>query len=1248
MSNWRADFAEADPRYGPVPLWWWSGEPITTERIRWQMGKLRQAGLRNLCVINLAPSGPCYGSGADDPPFFSEPWWELFGCAVREAERLGMFLWFYDQIGFSGANFPSRLVAENPAFAGHRLVRQPAGTALAEGATLLHRTDGQVIASVRQGFDWLDPAASAALLDRIHGEMERRFSDDLGRVIVGSFQDELQPMSTWSPRLPEAYRQRYGEDLLPRLPLLVDGGKDAGPLRRRFYGLLGELAEEAFFRPLGDWHKRFGMLLGCDQAGPGRKVDPHGAQRLYLDYFRTHRHFSAPGSDMDGEAKPHASLAHINGLPRVWLEGFHSSGWGGTVEETLHWLVPWLQAGVTLFDPHAIYYATRGGWWEWAPPDTGWRQPYAEHYPIFADLVARICWLLTQGRHVCDIAVYYPGQAVWEHMSPGDGRPEEHPQSIANRDPDEAVSRIRQTYWSLVGQQDRHHASPGALRAARWDFDVLDDGALAGGHITAGALEVGEERYRVLLLPGVLPPDPEARRRLEQWADQGGLIIGVSMPEGADLPARAAVVDAPDAAVAALSDHLRREADGPGLCLHRRGEMGDVFLLLPDTGLLPMHRAAGAPPALPVETPWRLCAAGTPELWDPVTGTSRPLAHTREGEWLTLSVPFRDWPAALVVCAQEPAAPGRAPRTPRGLQPHPAAIPVRSVETSRQLPPDSFRVTVVPTADNRYGDFDRHDPVPEHAAERRHFRVRTEAGPGDGLAAGWHLPETGDSHWPERLWSEAPYWLCGSGERFDPAQARPVLYSTVLGDLSFRDWAGRMGRVPRAFLNLGRVAPGQTVWAFTRVQAPADGTYWLSLEGVGVASVAINGQPVTAGGGAYAQRVPVALHAGWNEVLLRCTGGGGDLRLGVQISEREPEPLPEWIGAPTGGDTLRCTLASIGGGNRVRAVFAARGHVELWVNDQRAAVLGDFNPYVRSGEQTLDLDRFWRSGDNAIALRFPEGSGQGLLDGEIVGDAGERAGFCTGTHWAAADGQPAVPVALGSTEALWIRPRPHPLPGVGWLMPDSVPDPRPLPLLWDPGAARQPVWLRFPLPIGARAVTLAARGKVRVFVQGAEVPCRDGQATFPPQSPGALCALRVEPDASAPEAAVLQGPVRIAVGTHPGMLGDWRTVLHLPHHSGAVEYEAEVEGTAESATVDLGYVRGTAQVWVDGQDAGVRLWHPYVFDLQGLWGLGRHRLRIRVTNTLGTHYAVGRPTSLVGEGQAAGGLFGPVRLGEGG
>ena len=106
-----ARFTDPGPQYGPLPIWWWSGARVTRERLRWQMEQLVAGGVRQAVVLCLAPTGPMFGSVADDPPFLSPEWLELFDGACADADELGFTLWLYDQIGFSGANFQGRLIA---------------------------------------------------------------------------------------------------------------------------------------------------------------------------------------------------------------------------------------------------------------------------------------------------------------------------------------------------------------------------------------------------------------------------------------------------------------------------------------------------------------------------------------------------------------------------------------------------------------------------------------------------------------------------------------------------------------------------------------------------------------------------------------------------------------------------------------------------------------------------------------------------------------------------------------------------------------------------------------------------------------------------------------------------------------------------------------------------------------------------------------------------------------------------------
>src|SRR3982751_887435 len=110
-------FATPQKEFSPVPIWWWSGDQLERQRLRWQMEQLITGGIYNLIILNLAPTSPLYGSDPDRPHFLTEEWWTIFLGVCEDAKAIGMRLWFYDQIGFSGANLQGQIVRDDPAFA---------------------------------------------------------------------------------------------------------------------------------------------------------------------------------------------------------------------------------------------------------------------------------------------------------------------------------------------------------------------------------------------------------------------------------------------------------------------------------------------------------------------------------------------------------------------------------------------------------------------------------------------------------------------------------------------------------------------------------------------------------------------------------------------------------------------------------------------------------------------------------------------------------------------------------------------------------------------------------------------------------------------------------------------------------------------------------------------------------------------------------------------------------------------------
>ncbi|MEH1127751.1 hypothetical protein [Micromonospora sp. CPCC 206061] len=1184
---------EPPREFSPVAIWWWSGARLDRRRLRWQLERFVAGGVHNLVVLNLAPTGPMFGCDADDPPFFAGEWWALLDGVCADAADLGARLWFYDQLGFSGADIQARLVERHPEYAGRWLA-----------------PDGSVHT---RGFDYLSIVACAALLDEVHGEFARRLGHHLGGVIAGSFQDELPALPTWSATFASEFAARRGYELDRAL---LWTGSDALVLRD--YQLTrAELAEEAFFRPLADWHARYGLLAGCDQQDPARAGDPVAGVRLYADYARTHRWFGAPGSDHHGDARVHSSLSHLYGRPRTWVEAFHSSGWGGTLEETLDWLLPWLRAGATLYNPHAVYYTTKAGWWEWAPPSTDWRQPYWRHHRLFADTVTRLCAALSLGRHACDIAVLLPTATA---------------QAGARLDGHTSADALRaqRVYRDLVGDMTWFHTVPGALDRLCREADVIDDDSLARAEVTDGRVRVADEAYRTVILPACTVLDERVAARLDGFVTAGGTLIAVgALPEGADgaaaellahFAAGRAHLVADAAAVGPLLPAPPVEAPVPSLV---RDVDGTRVVFLTAAASRASDVSVGRPDERGISLGWldarydfdparyhesvTVRVRDVPPhavLIDPFSGESRALPCSTVADTVEVRVPFDHGPAALLAF---PPAPLPA-----------AASGGRAASRSLRLGPQ-WTSSLVPTMDDVWGDFGTSGTV-----ERWTVRHRL-----DGAA------EWGEAH-----------------ATFGPHAVRDgeaLVYSTSRGihkDPIHREVLGPKGHVPEEFLALGPARAGAPV----RVRCdlilaePVEG--WLAVGVAAAKSGALGGAALAFDDRGYLGLAPVRLAPGRHALALDLTPDEDlDLRAYIAVvRDATAFERPEWMcagGTSRPGSTV--TLRTSVTGKAGQLQVAAREACVIRWGGVEVGRQGGFEPYAEQATPRVrryDLGQLPRPGPHELSVEFTEASDAGavLVDGLAL----------SGRHWSAARDGVRVETLVrrrqyGDPAALHLRRRPHPLPETAWLDGADGGDVVVPTVLAVPTASVQ--WFSFPIPPGATAMRLGVQAEAEVSVDGAEVARGAGALAVDlgaaPSGPRA-CVVRVTTQPGFSHGAALTGPVVFDVGDGLVGLGDWEE-QGLAGYSGGVRYRQRFTVDAGGpATVDLGRVRGTAEVALNGEPLGARFCGPYRFT--GALRAGDNEIEVVVYGTLAPYLDEVSPTHFVYPGQRHTGLFGPVTL----
>ena len=344
-------------------------------------------------------------------------------------------------------------------------------------------------------------------------------------------------------------------------------------------------------------------------------------------------------------------------------------GWDSNGEWLTSQLDHHIVAGGNLLCLHGLYYSTHGGWWEWAPPCFHFRMPYWPHMKKWLKYAERLCFLLSQGTHVCDIAVLYPTESM-----------QAYPQGKS------------ETMWKLTG-----HLSERGL-----DYDFIDYQSLQKAEIENGELLISGEKYKVLILAdikalhhatlqkildfrkkggkvistGVLPQttsrmgenDPEVQTMIrELFSSSGGMGIGMVEPDYQKIPALLSEWIIPDFKI----------DSGKGRVLHRRIGERDVYMVTDIRKGAELFFRSG----------------GKVESWNAKDGSvavQPVLRQTEEGTWIrfdgdsTVSRLFVFSPGVPVYENSSSARWEMAER-----------IPVEG----------NWEIEIIPTLDNKWGDF---------------------------------------------------------------------------------------------------------------------------------------------------------------------------------------------------------------------------------------------------------------------------------------------------------------------------------------------------------------------------------------------------------------------------------------------------------------------------------------------------------------------------------------------------------------
>ncbi|MFL6437877.1 MAG: glycosyl hydrolase, partial [Terriglobales bacterium] len=468
--------------------------------------------------------------------------------------------------------------------------------------------------------------------------------------------------SDWSSDFLDQFAKRRGYDLRPRLPALIeDVDSKSAEIRHDWGQTLTELFNERFASTVHDWANKKQTKLRMQAYGiPPAELSSSALVDLPEGEGAAWKELAA--------TKWASSASHIYGVPITssetwtWLHSpvFRVTPLDMKAEADRHFL-----QGINQLIGHGWPYTPENvqypGWRFYAAAVFDEKNPWWLVMPDITKYLQRTSYVLRQGRPMNDVALYLPTDDAWAHFSPGE-------------------VDLFETLKHQLGS-----AVISGIRESGFDLDFFDNDAVRrSGKIEDHSFVLGSNRYRAVVLPGVERIPLDTYRKLEEFVDNGGILVATKrVPE---LVPGFRASDEEQAEFRKITDHLFRSPNASAFLIEDEAQLGaklssllpsDVSLspVAPDIGFI--HRR------LPEEEIYFLANTGNtrrttvatfrvtqlqPEWWDPMSGSvSAAAVKHRTATTISVDLDLEPYGSRILVFSRRRLRPDVRPAEPRNV-----------------------------------------------------------------------------------------------------------------------------------------------------------------------------------------------------------------------------------------------------------------------------------------------------------------------------------------------------------------------------------------------------------------------------------------------------------------------------------------------------------------------------------------------------------------------------------------------------
>ena len=503
------DFKNIETKYRPIPFWSWNEKLDTKETAR-QIALMDEAGLGGYFM---------HARGGLETEYMGKEWFDNIGTGIHEGNARDMHPWAYDEAGWP-SGFGAGKVCEKGLKYQQKTLRM--GDKPKDESTII-TCQGNLYFYYEVNPYYVDVLDAEVIQDFIN-EVYEPYYQKFGNTFCGFFTDEPQFSFSgvgWSFTLPDAYKERYGEDLIEHLPELFLFQGDYQKTRMQYWRLVAELFSQNFSKQLYDWCDSHGLQLTGHmllEETFDSQISPCGAVMPNYEYYHIPA-MDCLGREIIWDLTPHqvGSAAQQMGRKQVMSETFAACGHNVSFDELLRVYGHQMIHGVNLLCQHLEGYSMRGLRKRDWPPALYYQQPWWEKYERFNTCVSRIGQILAEGEVEVDTLLIHPQTTAW---------------ILFDGTHNGSLKRYYDRFKKIINQYDADHIP----------FHLGDEIMISRhGRVEGDKFIIGQMAYSTVVIPEHICFFEETEKLLAQFKANGGKIV---TPD--EIQADTSVIDNPE------------------------------------------------------------------------------------------------------------------------------------------------------------------------------------------------------------------------------------------------------------------------------------------------------------------------------------------------------------------------------------------------------------------------------------------------------------------------------------------------------------------------------------------------------------------------------------------------------------------------------------------------------------------------------------------------------------------------------